>query len=232
MDCFLNYNETEIEYTLERKKVKNINMRIYPDGKVFVSANRHVPQSVIDGFVLRNAHRIISARKKFSEKPSLGDSLKSGCTVSVLGREYSLRVNDCAQNSYSFTDGEITLYVRGADVYENRLSVFDSLLFDTAKRIFPELLEECYPRFSAVCKTLPELRIRKMKSQWGSCYHNRNIITLNSRLAAFDKDVIRFVIFHEYCHFIYHDHSAAFYALLAQVCPDWKKRKEKLKMIK
>ena len=40
-----------IEYTLERKKVKNINLRIKNDGRVYVSAAPVVPLSVIEKFV-------------------------------------------------------------------------------------------------------------------------------------------------------------------------------------
>ncbi len=36
-----------ITYTLIRKKVKNINMRLHPDGKVYVSANRWVSENDI-----------------------------------------------------------------------------------------------------------------------------------------------------------------------------------------
>ena len=33
------YNHTTIEYELQYKKVKNINLRVMPDGSVKVSAN-------------------------------------------------------------------------------------------------------------------------------------------------------------------------------------------------
>lgn len=40
-----------ITYVLVRKSVKNVNMRIKEDGRVFISANRQVPVSFIDGWV-------------------------------------------------------------------------------------------------------------------------------------------------------------------------------------
>ena len=39
-----------IVYTLERKNVKNLNLRIYPDGSVRVSANRRVPIREIEAW--------------------------------------------------------------------------------------------------------------------------------------------------------------------------------------
>lgn len=40
-----------IDYTLTRKPVKNINLRIKPDGKVLISANKRVPVSYIDNLI-------------------------------------------------------------------------------------------------------------------------------------------------------------------------------------
>lgn len=61
----------EIEYDLQYKKVKNINLRIKADGSVCVSASRKVPQSVIDDFIILKADLIFRAISKMQEKSSL-----------------------------------------------------------------------------------------------------------------------------------------------------------------
>ena len=43
----------EILYSLERKQVKNLNLRVRKDGSVWVSANADVPCGEIDTFVAR-----------------------------------------------------------------------------------------------------------------------------------------------------------------------------------
>ena len=68
----------------------------------------------------------------------------------------------------------------------------------------------------------PLIKIRKMKSQWGNCRAAKNVVTLNSRLAAYDEQIIKFVICHEFCHFTFQNHSKDFYALLGSVMPRWK----------
>lgn len=57
-------NNQKIKYNLERKKVKNINLRIKSDGKVYVSANRFVNQMVIDDFLISKSDFILKAIKK------------------------------------------------------------------------------------------------------------------------------------------------------------------------
>ena len=38
----------------------------------------------------------------------------------------------------------------------------------------------------------------------------------------------RYVVVHEFCHFIYPNHSKEFYRFLAMFIPDWKERKARL----
>ncbi|MBQ7040162.1 MAG: DUF45 domain-containing protein [Clostridia bacterium] len=60
-----------INYTLHIKNVKNINLRIKPDGSVHVSANRFVKRSVIDEFVKSKETFILKALKEYAEKREL-----------------------------------------------------------------------------------------------------------------------------------------------------------------
>ncbi len=57
----------EIKYNLEYKKVKNINLRIKPDGKICVSANGCVKEEVIEAFLLSKADFILRALKRYEQ---------------------------------------------------------------------------------------------------------------------------------------------------------------------
>lgn len=223
MKSFVEFDGRKIEYNLTRKNVKNINLRIKKNGSVEVSANYYVPVSDIEAFILRNGRKISDTLSRFGELDSEKISLTSGDRVTLLGKGCKLNVVKSKRNSYSFSGGVLTLCVKEPENYECRKSVFNTLLLDISERVFPSLIREEYAKFSKYCPSVPELRIRNMKSQWGNCRAERNIITLNSRLAQFDTQVIRFVVLHEYCHFIEQNHSPAFYSELAKVMPDWKK---------
>lgn len=223
------FNGKEIEYSIIRKKVKNINLRIRQDCSVVVSASPLVPKVFIEAFVMENAERILKAMDKMNAKAALQPAFENSSTIKLLGKSYTLEIIESSINSYYVDENKITLYVKESDKTENRQSVYNLLLENTSKVVFPKLLKECYPPFERVCASLPELKIKNLKSQWGNCYHKRNLITLNSRLAAYDFNVIRSVIYHEYCHFVHHNHSKDFYSLLGSVMPDWKKYDRVLK---
>ncbi len=63
--------EKTIEYDLQIKKVKNINLHIYPDGKISVSANRWVRQKVIDEFIISRADFIQKALEKYENRKEI-----------------------------------------------------------------------------------------------------------------------------------------------------------------
>ena len=61
-------NDTIIEYDLQYKDVKNINLRITPNGTISVSANKRVALKDIEDFMISKASVIISALEKYEKR--------------------------------------------------------------------------------------------------------------------------------------------------------------------
>ena len=180
--------EKKINYILERKQVKNINLRVRPDGIVKVSASPRVDESQIDDFVLSKAEFILKALERFKSAETTERQFQEELVKAKSGQE--------------------------------------SLLADPA--IFTEILDEVYPPFIPYGIARPKLRIRTMKSCWGSCLVNKGIITLNRKLLMKHRECIEYVVVHELCHFIHPNHSKEFYKFMEQFMPDWKERKVRL----
>jgi predicted metal-dependent hydrolase len=64
-----------------------------------------------------------------------------------------------------------------------------------------------------------EIKIRKMKSLWGSCSHD-NRICLNEYLANLPLNIQYYVVLHELCHTIVKDHSKKFWELVSYYWKD------------
>lgn len=60
------------------------------------------------------------------------------------------------------------------------------------------------------------IRIRFMRSLWGSCAVQRRVLTFNGYLAAYDKHFVDSVILHECAHLIIPHHGPKFRALLKE----------------
>ncbi len=76
----------------------------------------------------------------------------------------------------------------------------------------------------------PVLKIRKMKTLWGS-FSVKSGITLNLELIKAPRACIEYVVIHELCHLLHLNHGPEFYNLLEQFIPDWIKRKRRLETV-
>ena len=56
-----------VDYTLTRRRVRNINLRVRADGSVAASASPRVPAAVVDAFVASRAGWVASARARAAE---------------------------------------------------------------------------------------------------------------------------------------------------------------------
>lgn len=90
-------------------------------------------------------------------------------------------------------------------------------------------LDRVYPLAAALGVPKPQLRLRRMKSQWGNCHYRQGYITLNTALASCPDGLQDYVALHELVHFIHHNHGTGFYAVMDMLMPDWKQRRGALK---
>lgn len=72
------------------------------------------------------------------------------------------------------------------------------------------------------------ITIRSQRSRWGSC-SSRGNLSFNCLLMLAPAEVADYVVVHELCHRKEMNHSAAFWAEVARVLPDYRDRKRWLK---
>ena len=90
-------------------------------------------------------------------------------------------------------------------------------------------VERVWPLAAPLGVARPELRLRRMRSQWGNCHYRQGYITLNTALAACPEELQDYVALHELVHFLHPDHGPGFYAAMDRLMPDWKGRRRALK---
>ena len=177
----IEFNNKIIQYELQYKNVKNINLRIKPDCSIHVSANKRVPRKVIDDFLISKADFIF-----------------------------------CALETYK------NAQVKEQKQYFSEAGLKEQILL---------LCKKVYPYYEKRGIKYPEIKFRKMVSRWGSCHTQKGILTFNINLMYAPIECIKYVVYHEFTHFLQPNHSNKFYDELAMVCPNWKDCRKKLKEI-
>lgn len=97
-----------------------------------------------------------------------------------------------------------------------------------ARTRFAERFDACWPVFARPGERKPALRVRAMRSRWGSLAPS-GTITLNAHLVRLPEPCLDYVIFHELCHLRVRGHSAVFYAEVARYVPGWRARRAELR---
>ncbi len=220
-----------VTYQLERKAVKNLNLRVRRDGSVYLSAGRRVPVAQLDAFVVQKAgfvHRAIRQFRELERQRPAPRQYLAGERLALLGRELRLEVSQGAPEGVTVEGDAMKLRLRDPEDASRRERLVERFLDEQCRQLFPRILEEVYPPFRELGVAFPALRLRRMKSRWGSCLVGKGVVTLNKGLLAAPRGCIEYVAVHELCHFLHPDHSQEFYQLLSRMMPDWKARRELL----
>ena len=201
-----------VSYTLERKAVKNINLRLRPDTGLSVSAPKYVALSQVERVLMQHQQKILETLRQYQ-------------TAAAERRQ---------QYPRSFSTGEtvqgdkLLLLVKHPEDAQCRERVFNSWWETSCEKAVRNLCRAVYPVFEAKGVAFPEIRFRRMVAQWGNCRPTRGVLTFNLRLLAAPVRCIEYVVIHEFTHFLHPDHSPAFYAEIAAELPDWKQLQETL----
>ena len=66
-----------------------------------------------------------------------------------------------------------------------------------------------------------DYEIRKMNEELGRCEENK--ITINPEIVKYDREVIDYIVLHEYCHLKYKSHCKSYIKMLEKYEPNYKK---------
>ncbi len=224
-------NGKGLVYELNYKKVKNINIRIKPDGTIMVSANRLIPPEKIDEILKKKETSICEAMKKLSETGSSTEeqNFTDGSEVYFLGEPLKLKLLYSSEEKFAEKrDNELIVYADTGDPMIVREKVYEwyDMQLET---IFEETGKKAFEKYREYIGECPKFSFRYMKSIWGSCSPSRKRISINKNLIKYDLSLIEFVFCHEFNHFIAEDHSERFYRSLEEHLPDHALRRERLK---
>lgn len=208
-----------ITYTLVIKQVKNINLRVSRSGEIVVSANPFIPLEKIDEFVSSKVSWIAQHQQAIEQREP--KTLVDDKHIMLFGNDLKIKRTNGKFNHVSYD--KTTLYVQCKED-ANIERVIRQFLDKLCKDVYVDIATLTHRSLDDYHLLFPEVKIRDMKSRWGSCTPAKNSITLNKKLIHYPFEFIEYVILHEFVHFIQPNHSKAFYHIIEYYMPDYKKR--------
>jgi predicted metal-dependent hydrolase len=212
-----------VEFALRRSSRRSIGFMIDDDG-LRVTAPRRVTLAEVDNairakqrWILDKLHERGERRAQRLQKPEL--RWESGARLPYMGGEITLRLESAARSHCRFDPGcgELSLGV-APGLSEWQLKERIRLWYhDEAKRLFAERLDHYAGRMGV---TYNAFALSAAGTRWGSCTIQGNI-RLNYRLIHYPLALIDYVVAHELAHLREMNHSAAFWATVGTVYPDY-----------
>ena len=209
-------NDKKYEVNIERKRIRNIYLRV--DGlNINVTCPYYVPKYEI--------YKFIDSKKKWIYNCTVNkfddSKLRVDDHIYYKGKLYKLVI---LKGTNSVRIDNDTIYIRCKKQDEkDALKVF----YEYGKKIIKQYVIDNDEKYLNVLKDYgyekqPIYNVKYLKSMWGCCYSEKNIVNLSVRLIHYDPICIEAILWHELLHFIIPNHSKRFHQVLEKYMPKYK----------
>lgn len=217
---------------LVRSPRRTVSLQVNPDLSLLMKAPSDTPEPFLRDFLEHRRRWIERNLERMARIKAAAPVWEDGGRVPFLGRELRLGVSLGKRSRARLVvgpEGAVAVEATARDPLdpgEVQAAVERLYAREAASRL-PAMVDACIGRAARPDAGAghrfprPEIRVRTMRSRWGSCDSRSSVVTLNSRLLRFRPEVIDCVIMHELAHFKYRKHGPRFYGLLEELCPDY-----------
>lgn len=225
----IQFGSKKIDFLLEYSNRKSLGITVTPESDVLVKAPLDTSINKIKEKLNKKAAWIIKQQSFFLSFQPKTPKRKyiSGETHLYLGRQYRLKIEPGEIDSVKLK-GKF-LEVVTLDKFRTEQLVKDWYL-KNAKTKFHLIAQPLIEKFKRHSVEPASIVLREMPTRWGSCTPNGKII-LNPELIKAPRPCIEYVILHELCHLVHHDHTQKFIDLQTKEMPNWEKWKSKLERL-
>jgi predicted metal-dependent hydrolase len=212
-----------------RKDIKNLHVGVYPPaGRVRVAAPRRMSDDAIRVAIstrlawIRRQQAGFEAQERQSRR-----EMVDGESHYYQGRRYRLRVieHDGPAVVRLANNSTLQLSVRAELDRAGREAALQRWYRERLREQIPALLAKWQHRVGV---EVAEVRIRKMKTRWGSCSAAARRLWLNVELAKKSPNCVEYILVHEMIHLVERHHNERFRELLDAAMPNWRVARDEL----
>lgn len=208
---------------------KSLGITVTPEMDVLVKAPVETSVEIVKEKVRKKAPWIIKQQSfflSFQPKTPLRKYV-SGETHLYLGKQYRLQIQIGNEESVKLKGKFIEVT---ASEKSRAKDLLNNWYLQHARTKFHVIAQPLIDKFKKYKVVPSSIVLREMPTRWGSCTPKGKII-LNPELIKAPKACIEYVIIHELCHLIHHDHTQKFIDLQTKEMKDWEKWKMKLERL-
>ncbi len=212
-----------------RKDIKNLHVGVYPpSGRVRVAAPFRLDDEAVRLAIISRLQWIRRQQAGFEQQDRQSErEFVTGESHYFEGRRYRLNVIECESQPTIrlLNNTTMELCVRpGAD-----RDAREAVLHQWYRRQLCDQLPGLLARWEhKVGVTVGEVRIKRMKTLWGSCTVEAKRIWINLELAKKPSSCLEYILVHEMVHLIERNHNDRFRDLMDRLMPQWRVHRDEL----
>lgn len=212
-----------IEYNLILSKRKNAIITIV-DGEVVVKAPTGIPRTKIDEFVQSNKDWVATNMDKYYARYHSVRDIMEFEKIIIQGKRY--KIGFSLNNKRVHLSGDSLLLPQNLKQNPDKIKM---TIKNWYKKFAVDFLLNRIEQYSKSLNfSYNGISLTNAKGKWGSC-DTAGHIKLNWRLVMLESYLCDYVIVHELCHTVHHNHSSDYWSLVKTIIPQYKLIKEKLK---
>lgn len=223
---FIQYGSKRIDFHLEYSERKSLGITVTSELEVLVKSPVGIPADKIKERIYKKAPWILKQQSFFLAFHPKMPARKyiSGETHLYMGRQYRLKIIEHSIETVKLKGQFIEVHVLDKSRAKKLLKDW---YVKNAILKFNLIAAPLIEKFRKYKVEPSSFIVREMSKRWGSCTAQGKII-LNPELIKAPKGCIEYVIIHELCHLIHHEHNQKFIDLQTKEMPQWEKWKQKL----
>ena len=207
-----------------RKNMKNIYLKVEKNADVVVSAPPRTPNYIIKKLIQENIDEIKLRRNNILTNGYTVKQYVTGEKHIIFGKEIVLEVRLGNKNVVKLSDDKIILVIKDKD--QDRGQIVMSYL----RKVLYNKALEFINRYEKIMGVHAEqLRIKKMKTRWGTCNIEAKRIWINYELIKYPIECLEHIVVHELTHLLETNHTPRFYALLGKYYPNFRENDKLIK---
>lgn len=218
-----------IEALVIRKPIKNLHLSVLPpDGWVRISAPQNMKDDAIRTLIALRLPWIKKQQAKFAgQERQVKREFISGESHYLFGKRYRLELvyKDGKPNVFLKRKNKIVLQVRPKSSVLKRQETMADWYRKELHPIVGDLINKWQKQIGVKADYWA---IKRMKTRWGTCNHQKARILINLELVKKPMDCVEYVVVHELLHLVEKKHNEKFNALMTKYLPKWKGSKEEL----
>lgn len=227
MNLFSNKNNV-ITYTVNKELTSNLYISVQ-NGEVVINAPWYTTSSQIQRAVEEKKQWILNKIKEYEISCESKKAYTKIETVKVLGKDYDLEVQYkmIKAPSLSFENSKIQVILPNQFKKMENQEMVSILMNKMYEKIAEQEIERAMEKTRILLDMAPEdYEIKRMNQTIAKCVEEK--ITINPDIVIYSRDIIDYIVLHEFCHLKYKSHTKSFYHMIRTYMPNYEEKAKEL----